>query len=123
MKGTDCSKTPSSCLVFACSGAADVGAIADLAARKINKEGLAKMFCTVGLGGKVKPILETTKAAETILAIDGCPLDCAKLSLAEAGFGQCLHLRVTDLGITKGDAEITDATISRVASQAASMLR
>lgn len=122
MKQTNCSHTPSSTLVFACSGAADVGALADQAARRLAKAGQGKMFCTVGLGGKVKPILETTRAASTILAIDGCPLDCAKRSLNEAGFDQCLHLRVTDLGLIKGETEVSDANVARVADEAAALL-
>jgi uncharacterized metal-binding protein len=122
MAGTDCSKTPSSKLVFACSGAADVGAVADQAARKLSKDGDGKMFCTVGLGGKVEPILKTTRAASTILAIDGCPLDCTKHSLAEAGFENCLHLRVTDLGMTKGETEVSEANVSKVAEEAKSLL-
>jgi len=56
---TDCSRTPSTKLIFACSGAADVGAIADQAARKLSKAGDGKMFYTVGLGGKVEPSLST----------------------------------------------------------------
>ena len=123
MTETDCSRTPSAKLIFACSGAADVGAIADNAARKLSKAGDGKMFCTVGLGGKVEPILETTRAAQTILAIDGCPLDCTKRSLAEAGFGQCFHLRVTDLGMVKGKAEISDATVSKVVDEARLLLQ
>ena len=50
-------------LIFACSGAADVGQIADMAARKMTKDGLGKMFCTVGLGGKIEPIIATTRLA------------------------------------------------------------
>lgn len=122
MTGKDCSKKPSSVLVFACSGAADVGAIADRAARQINKAGLGQMFCTVGLGGKVKPILEVTRAAETILAIDGCSLDCTRNSLEEAGLEECLHLRVTDLGMVKGKTKISGANVSKVAEQAAALL-
>ena len=80
------------------------------------------MFCTVGLGGRVAPILETTQAASTILAIDGCPLDCTKKSHEEAGFSECLHLRVTDLGMAKGQTEISDENISRVLDEAGSML-
>ena len=123
MTGTDCSKTPSSKLVFACSGAADVGAVADRAARKLARTGKGKMFCTVGLGGKVEPILETTREASRILAIDGCPLDCTKRTLAEAGFEECLHLRVTDLGMVKGKTEISEANVSAVAEQAECLLQ
>jgi len=69
----DCACSAAPKLIFACSGAVDVGAIADAAARKLAAEGKAKMFCTAGLGGRVAPIIKTTKAAEKIIAIDGCP--------------------------------------------------
>jgi uncharacterized metal-binding protein len=123
MTGTACSTKPSGKLVFACSGAADVGALADLAARQLTKAGKGQMFCTAGLGGKVTPILETTRAASAILALDGCPLDCVKRSLAEAGFAQCLHLRVTDLGMAKGQTEISEANVSKIVAQAEALLQ
>jgi uncharacterized metal-binding protein len=95
-------------LIFSCSGAADVGEISDLAARQLNSEGAGKMFCLAGIGGRVKGILDTTKKAAHILAIDGCSLDCVKLSLEEAGFMEFDHMRVTDLGLEKGKSPATD---------------
>ena len=83
-KGCACGAAPK--LIFACSGAADVGRVADLAARKLNADGAGKMFCTAGIGGRVSGIMKTTEAAAKILAIDGCPLDCVRKSLEEAGF-------------------------------------
>lgn len=122
MESTDCAKAPASTLVFGCSGAADVGEVADQAARDISRKGLAKAFRTVGLGGKVTPIIETTRAASTILAIDGCPLDCTKRSLAEAGFSDCLHFRVTDLGMPKGETAVSAEGIAKVVSKAGEVL-
>ena len=122
MTSTDCTTTPSARLIFACSGAADVGAVADQAARHIARNGKGKMFCTVGLGGKVESILETTRAASTIIAIDGCPLDCTKRSLAEAGFDECLHLRVTDLGMKKGETDVSNVNVSRVVEKVLALL-
>ncbi len=109
-------------LIFACSGAADVGHIADLAARKLTKEGVGKMYCLAGIGGRVSGIMETTKAASKILAIDGCPLNCAKLTLEQAGFSNFEHLQVADLGLAKGQSPASDETIARVASPAAEKL-
>ncbi len=60
------------------------------------------MFCLAGIGGRVSGIMKTTEAAVSILAIDGCPLDCAKKSLEEAGFKKVNHLRLSDLGFEKG---------------------
>jgi uncharacterized metal-binding protein len=105
-------------LIFACSGAADVGAIADLAARKLTADKAGKMFCLAGVGGRVGGILKTTKEAENILAIDGCPLDCTKLCLEEAGFNEFVHMVVTDFGLKKGEAPPNDENISAVVEEA-----
>jgi uncharacterized metal-binding protein len=102
-------------LIFACSGAADVGAIADQAARKMAKEGVGKMFCTAGIGGRVSGIMKTTESADKILAIDGCPLNCVKNSLEQAGFNKFEHLQLADLGLEKGSSPVTEENISKVA--------
>ena len=123
MNGND----PSVCgggpkLVFACSGAADVGALSDLAARKMTREGGGKMYCTAGIGGKVEPILATARAASAVLALDGCPLDCVKRSLEQAGFTGFAHMRVTDLGLEKGKSPATPENVERVLARAAELL-
>ena len=107
-----CSAAPT--LIFACSGAADVGAISDRVARKLTADGAGKMYCLAGIGGRVPGILKTTEEAEKILAIDGCPLDCTKLSLEEAGFTEFEHIKVTDLGLEKGKSPATDENIATV---------
>ncbi len=109
-------------LIFACSGAADVGAIADQAARQLTREGKGKMFCAVGIGGRVSPILETTKGAARILAIDGCPLNCVKSSLDLAGFGTYEHLQLADLGMEKGKTPPTPETVVQTAEAGAAKL-
>lgn len=109
-------------LIFACSGAADVGAIVDQAARKLSREGAGKMFCLVGVGGQVGGIMKTTKAAEKILAIDGCPLNCAKNCLEKAGFTEFAHLQIGDLGIQKGHSPITDKLVEDVAARGRELL-
>jgi uncharacterized metal-binding protein len=111
-----CSAGPK--LIFSCSGAADVGALADQAARKLNKEGSGKMFCMAGIGGRVSGIMKSTEAAASILAIDGCALDCTKKSLEEAGFKQFNHLRLADLGFEKGKTEVDAGTIAKVFEKA-----
>jgi uncharacterized metal-binding protein len=109
-------------LIFACSGAADVGAISDQAARKMTREGTGKMFCLTGVGGRVPGIMEKTKMAARIVAIDGCPLDCAKKCLESAGLTDFKHLRITDLGMEKGKTGVTEQNIAKVAQAASSLL-
>lgn len=116
----ECSAAPT--LIFACSGAADVGELTDLAARKLTRDGAGKMFCLAGVGGRVGGILEKTTAAGRILALDGCPQDCARLTLELADVPDFVHLRVTDLGIRKGETTVTPAVVTQVAGAATSLL-
>ena len=109
-------------LIFACSGAADVGAIADQAARKLTKDGAGRMFCLAGIGGRVPGIMSTTGTATKILAIDGCPLNCAKNSLEQAGFKAYEHLQLADLGMEKGKTPPSDEQIAKVAAAGAALL-
>lgn len=109
-------------LIFACSGAADVGAIADQAARRMTKDGAGRMFCMAGIGGRVSGILATTEAASRILAIDGCPLNCVKNSLEQAGFTKYEHLQLADLGMAKGQTPPTPETIAKAAAAGAAKL-
>ena len=112
-----------STLIFACSGAADVGAVADQAARRLTQKGVGQMFCLAGVGGDVAPIMERTRSASGILAIDGCSLDCVKKTLEQAGITQFQHLRVTDLCLEKGKSPVTPERVEVVVTQARAMLQ
>ncbi len=118
--GCACGGAPK--LIFACSGAADVGAVADGAARRLNAAGAGKMFCLAGVGGRVSGIMKTTEAASGILAMDGCPLDCAKKSLEEAGFTGFAHLRLTDMGMKKGETPPAEEAVAAAAAEGAKLL-
>lgn len=115
-----CSAAPK--LIFSCSGAADVGHISDLAARKLTAEGAGRMFCLAGIGGRVSGIMVSTQSAQSILAIDGCPLDCARKTLEEAGFTEFEHVRLTDLGMEKGKTPATDEAVAKVVCRAKARL-
>ena len=102
-------------LIFACSGGADVGHLSDAAARKMMADGCGKMFCLAGIGGRVPGIVKTTEDADAILAIDGCPVDCAKKTLELAGFRDFKHFQVTAVGFEKGKTVVNDSSVSKVA--------
>lgn len=109
-------------LIFACSGAADVGAIADRAARRLSKEAEGKMFCLVGIGGRVPPIMERTAEASDILAIDGCAAACARNCLEQAGFKKFKHLLVELEGFRKGHSPASDEAIGKIAAKGRALL-
>ncbi|MDD3288336.1 MAG: putative zinc-binding protein [Alphaproteobacteria bacterium] len=119
--GCSCSVGPK--LIFSCSGAADVGEIADRAARKLTKDGAGKMFCLAGIGGRVSGIVKSTEAAQSILVLDGCPLNCAKQCLEQAGFTSFDHIQLHELGFTKGQSPATEDAVSKVVTTASDLLR
>ncbi len=123
----DTAQKPCACgnapkLIFPCSGAADAGAVADLAARKLSKNGDGKMFCLAGIGGRVDGIMKSTEAAAKILAIDGCALQCAKKTLLEAGFSEFEYINLSELGMCKGQTEADESNIAKVVALAKSKL-
>ncbi len=113
---------PASKLVFACSGSADVGNICDQAARKLSQEGVGKMFCLAGVGGRVKAIMEGTRSARSILVLDGCPLQCARNTMEQAGFKKFEYLCLSDMGMEKGKTPATEETVAKVAKRGKSLL-
>ena len=103
-------------LIFSCSGAADVGEIADRVSRKLTKEKVGKMYCLVGIGAQVDKIIETTKAAEELLAIDGCPVACASKCLKHAGFEPRV-VSLAEFGFAKGKSPAHEANIASTLSK------
>lgn len=101
-------------LIFACSGAADVGALTDLAARQLSRERTGRMYCLAGVGGRVADILRTTTEARSVLVIDGCPAACASACLQQAGLSGFDRLQLADLGLPKGHAPATEENLERV---------
>lgn len=125
-EGKCCDKKSDCCsgsvrLVFPCSGAADVGAIADQVGRKMTREGLGKMYCLAGIGGHVSGIVETTKAADEIITIDGCPIGCARKSVEHIGLTP-KSFEVTNMGFEKGKSPVTEENINKVYSEIESAL-
>jgi uncharacterized metal-binding protein len=115
-----CSCAPK--LIFPCSGSSDTGEIADRAARRLTNEGTGKMSCLSGIGGRVSGIMALTEAASRILAIDGCPMNCASKTLEQAGFKEFEHLRLADLGLEKGKSPVSDERIDEVAAKGRTFL-
>jgi uncharacterized metal-binding protein len=83
---------------------------------------VGKMYCLAGIGGKVGAILETTRAAGKILVIDGCPQECARKSMEQAGITGFQHLTLASIGLHKGSSPVTDERIRLVVKKGAELL-
>jgi len=91
---------PETNLIYACSGAADVGAIADQVARRIRSEGVAKMTCVAGIGAELPSYVQSAKDSDVNIAIDGCSVACAKKTLEKIGVTPASYI-LTDMGLSK----------------------
>lgn len=119
-----CGQAPAAAatVIFACSGASDVGEVSDRAARRLAREGFGKMSCLAGIAGRVGSIMDAAGAASAVVAIDGCTRNCAMRTLARAGIVGFRHVRLHDLGLQKGQTPATDETVGRVADGVKAML-
>ncbi len=111
-------------LIFSCAGSSNVGQIANQAAIKLAQSGVGRYFCLAGIGGHVSGMIESTKAGKMLIAIDGCPVACAKKTLEHAGFQIQEHVQTTDLlGIEKVHQFNLDAAdVGRVSAHISSLV-
>jgi uncharacterized metal-binding protein len=99
-------------LIYACSGAANTGLLADQAARRLSLEGVGNMSCLSGIGANLSNFVENAKTAKNIL-IDGCPVACGKKMFDNLELPY-QHLIITNFGVEKGKTVITEDVIEQV---------
>ncbi len=113
-----CMCEPSEFLFFTCSGASNVGQIANQAVVRLAKDGVGRMFRLVSIGGHVPGVIESTKAGKMIVALDGCPVACAQKTLQHAGFDIHEYYQVTEMGLEKAHHfNFAPAEVRRVADK------
>ncbi|MGE4421979.1 MAG: putative zinc-binding protein [Pseudodesulfovibrio sp.] len=123
MSNCSCSCGAAPKYVFSCSGAADVGEVADQASRELSRQGKVKMFCLAGIGGRISGMVKSAEAADQIIAIDGCPLNCARKTLEEAGFSKFEHVKLHELGMKKGESPVSPERITMVVNEASQLIQ
>lgn len=110
-------------LLYACSGGANVGEVADRAARALMADGAGTMWCLAGLGAEIGSIVERAKKADVNLVLDGCGVDCAKKIFDRAGVTNYTQIKVTDLGIEKiKGVRATDEQVAKLVAKVRSAL-
>ena len=100
-----------------------MGQIANQAAVRLAQEGIGRYFCLAGIGGHVSGMIESTKAGKMLIAIDGCPVGCAKKTLEHAGFNIDEYVQVTELGIEKNhEFSLAPSDVGKVSHHMASLV-
>ena len=100
-------------LIYACSGAANTGLLADQVARRLALLGEGKMTCLAGVGAAMDGFLKAAVHAEQNLVIDGCPVACGR-KVFERFDLPYVALDLTQFGVEKGVTVIDESVISRV---------
>lgn len=88
-------------IVYSCSGCSSAAQMANYLALQLDREKIAEMSCIAGLGGDVKKIVKTAKLATKIIAIDGCPLSCAKATLKRHKLEPATYYQLGNMGVKK----------------------
>jgi uncharacterized metal-binding protein len=92
--------TTRTALLYSCSGASNVGQVANEACRRLAFERGFKMACLAGIGAHVPGMVRNAEEGMTI-AVDGCPVCCARKALEHVGVAPHASVVVTHLGIQK----------------------
>ncbi len=88
-------------IVYSCSGASSAAQIANYIAVKLDRLKVAEMSCIAGVGGDVKSLVRTAKSGRHIIALDGCPLQCAAQILKRHGLKADKHYDLSKMGVKK----------------------
>jgi uncharacterized metal-binding protein len=96
---------PNKVTVYSCSGCSNVAQLANSVAVKLDRTGIAKMSCVVGIGGDVPSLVKFAEKSEKILVLDGCPLQCARKCLERHNIVPTVHLVLTEDGLVKNISE------------------
>ncbi len=110
--GCSCSNY-SEMVVMSCSGASDLGELTDRVARHLRNNNIRNMKCLTMVAIEDKPLINSLQSAN-ILVIDGCVVDCGKKILQNADFHDFHHIRLTDLGLIKGQTPANEENINKV---------
>ena len=85
------------------------------------QHGLGKMTCLAAVGAGNSGFVESEKAADENIIIDGCSVSCGKRIFEEKNI-PFTHLKTTDFGVEKGKTAIDDKLVTDVQQRMASTL-
>ena len=87
---------PSEVMIFPCSGASNWGQISNEVALMLREAKQGTPYCTAGIGGHVKPLVENTKKAKVVVALDGCSMGCVKKCLEAEGITPAVYAVISE---------------------------
>ena len=106
-----CGNSSLGLIIYSCSGASNVGQLANEVAIEMARAGNGTMGCLVGLSAHVSTMVQNVKAANRVLVIDGCGVGCGRNALEHVGLTNFNGVVITEMGIKK-DHDLKGTAIS-----------
>lgn len=94
--------------VYSCSGCSTAAQMANDVAVRLDRNQRAEMSCIAGVGGDVEPLVRDAVESDTVVAIDGCPLNCALSCLRKHDVSPDIHVELSSWGVEKNHHEDYD---------------
>lgn len=122
MAGCSCGGDCETNLIYACSGAANTGLLADQVMRALNREGVGASTCLAAMGADLSGFIQSAQSATRNIVLDGCKVSCGAKIFQKNGIAY-QHYIMTDYGVEKGKTPITGDLIETVAEQIAAKIQ
>ena len=94
-------------LIFACSGASNVGQLANGVALDLAKNGQGSMSCIAAIGAHLDGFVVSVRDCDQLIVLDGCERNCALLTFQQVEVDPHVHLTFTEHGLEKKHGEGT----------------
>ena len=93
--------------LLACSGASNLGQVANQAALELAEEGFCEILCAAAIGARIKWAVERLRDAPLVVSINGCESQCARKILNDIGRPDVPCVTASDLEIEKSPGFFT----------------
>jgi len=112
----NCGSDKETNLIYACSGAANTGLLADQVMRTLNRDGVGASTCLAAMGADLSGFLMSAKNATRNIVLDGCKVACGAKIFEKNGL-PFRHFIMTDFDVEKGKTAITGDLIEAVSER------
>lgn len=121
MAGCSCGGDCETNLIYACSGAANTGLLADQVMRSLNREKVGDSTCLAAMGADLSGFLQSARSATRNIVLDGCKVSCGAKIFEKNGI-PFKHFIMTEFDVEKGKTAITGDLIEAVAERIAGQI-
>ncbi len=95
-------------ILLPCSGGSNCGQITNRVAVSLDVLGVGHIYCLAGIGAHIDGMVESTRGAKRIVALDGCQVACAKKTIEHAGLTVTDWICVSEEGVSKSHSFFMD---------------